>query len=279
MHTVVRSRFYTHATLALAMFVIAAFLKTLLPAFPRRPAPAETPAAHTRSGVHGMAAAFVAQVRLIAAHRVDLHRKFGLAGVLLAAVVFVVGVVTALQTAAEPVCGPRGVPSAVPHHSTDQHHAVRLAGWREHRATPPGVLAQTADAAGDDRGAWARGHPFRELAGPATAWPPAPVVVATVFVGWCLLADWRRYRVVHPLFLVGGLVLILSSAVSRIAAVNADCGSRSESGWWAWSRKRRGGSRNSGSLPRPCIHRPGRGRPPSASPYRHPRPMSGIRGR
>jgi len=44
----------------------------------------------------------VVQTRLIAAHRVDLHMKLGLAGVALAACMVVLGVLTAFHTAAIP---------------------------------------------------------------------------------------------------------------------------------------------------------------------------------
>ena len=46
---------------------------------------------------------FVVQARLVAAHRVDLHRRLGIAGAAVAALVFVVGIWTAISAAARGV--------------------------------------------------------------------------------------------------------------------------------------------------------------------------------
>ena len=36
------------------------------------------------------------------------------------------------------------------------------------------------------------------------------VGVTALFVAWCLIADWRKNRILHPVFVIGGLGLILS---------------------------------------------------------------------
>jgi hypothetical protein len=45
--------------------------------------------------------------------------------------------------------------------------------------------------------------------------------VVAVFIAWCLIADWRKHRVVHPVFVIGGLGLLLSWP-SRMALVNSE---------------------------------------------------------
>jgi hypothetical protein len=35
------------------------------------------------------------------------------------------------------------------------------------------------------------------------------IVVASL-LAWCLVHDWRRHHIVHPVFAIGGLVLLLS---------------------------------------------------------------------
>jgi hypothetical protein len=33
-------------------------------------------------------------------------------------------------------------------------------------------------------------------------------VMPALFIAWCLAADWRRYRRLHPVFAVGGLLIM-----------------------------------------------------------------------
>ena len=51
---------------------------------------------------------FVTQAGLVAAHRVDLHRKLGIASAVFAGVVFVVGVLSVFQTAISNHVSPSG---------------------------------------------------------------------------------------------------------------------------------------------------------------------------
>ena len=36
------------------------------------------------------------------------------------------------------------------------------------------------------------------------------MAVVAVFVVWCLVTDWVRHRTLHPIYLVGGTLLVLS---------------------------------------------------------------------
>lgn len=92
-------RFYTWAAIAAALIVFAGFARSyyLKGAFG---SPALAPLVH----LHGVVmtlwfALFVVQVRLIAARRTDLHRRLGVFGAALAALIVVVGVTTAINAA------------------------------------------------------------------------------------------------------------------------------------------------------------------------------------
>lgn len=92
-------RFSTWAAIATALIVFIGFARTyyLKGVFGTPPLPGLV-------HLHGIVmtlwfALFVVQVRLIAAHRTDLHRRVGVVGALLAVLVLVVGVTTAIFAA------------------------------------------------------------------------------------------------------------------------------------------------------------------------------------
>lgn len=96
--------FYTGIALALAAVVFVGFARSffLRPLFPDHPAPAEP-----IFTVHGAAfaawiALLVTQARLIAARRIDLHRRVGTAGAVLAVLMVVLGVMGAVVAARRP---------------------------------------------------------------------------------------------------------------------------------------------------------------------------------
>jgi hypothetical protein len=93
------NHFYAWAAIAILLIVFAGFARTyyLKELF-------GTPALPGLLHVHGLVmtlwfALFLTQVSLIAAGRTDLHRRVGVAGALLAALVVVVGVTTAITAA------------------------------------------------------------------------------------------------------------------------------------------------------------------------------------
>ena len=211
MAAIVRSRFYAHAALALALFILAAFLRTFYLRFL-----SDLPPLSVLMQWHGLlftawVLLFVAQARLIAAQRVDLHMKFGIAGAVLAAVVFAVGVVTALQTGALPGLRPSGRTGA-------QFVIIPLTSI---------VLFGALVGAGIALRRRAQLHKRLMLLGMIAVLGPAiarfvslldqrkhviyfQVGVTALFVAWCLIADWRKNRILHPVFVIGGLGLILS---------------------------------------------------------------------
>lgn len=48
-----------------------------------------------------------------------------------------------------------------------------------------------------------------------------PVVTAG-FVAWCMIHDWRRHGIVHPVYLVGGAVIVALWPM-RLAIARSDC--------------------------------------------------------
>ena len=206
-------RFFSGYALALLATVLIGFAQTyylrpLLPA-PARPLHSLSPLIHVHGVLFtGWMLLLVAQTRLIAARRADLHRRAGVAGALLAVAMVVVGVLAAL-------------------------HAV-LRG-----STPPGseprrfLVVPFADitlfALFVAAALWARRDPQTHkrlivlanlaLMPPALArWlilyfgfgPPLLFAVSTLFLVPLVIWDLTRWKRLHPVTLWGGLLLVLS---------------------------------------------------------------------
>jgi hypothetical protein len=156
-------------------------------------------------------ALFLAQVGLVAAHRVDLHRKLGIASAIFAGVVVAVGVLSVFQTAISNHVSPSGL--APPQFSIVGFTSIGLFAvfiglglvlrrrpGLHRRFMILGFIASISPAS-------ARVlrlldlQPHRDLLIP---------LCAALFVAACLVHDWRRYRVVHPAYVIGGLVIIAS---------------------------------------------------------------------
>lgn len=223
MATVVRSRFFPLIALALAAVIVAGFTRTYyLRAF------FEVPPISTLVHLHGIVFSawlvlFVVQTRLIARQNYRLHMKVGIAGAVLAALVVVVGVVTALVGAHDTV---RIRPMGFSGHQflifplsgivffavcvaagislrkrADLHKRLMILGMVAVLGPPVARLIRLAGG----------GEHF-------LAWQTA---VTAAFVAWALLHDWFRNRMVHPVFAIGGLVLVLAWP-ARYAIASSD---------------------------------------------------------
>jgi hypothetical protein len=174
MSAVLRPRFYLLVTFALAAFVVVGFSK-------------------------------------MAAHRVDLHRKLGIASAIFAAVVFVVGVLSALETAISGHVSPSGLKPAqfsiIPFTSIGLFGAFIALGVAFRRK--PGLHRRFMILG------------FIATLSPATArilrlldlQPYRDALIplcAALFITACLVHDWRKHRVVHPVYWIGGLVILAS---------------------------------------------------------------------
>jgi hypothetical protein len=211
MATAVRNRFFLTIAVSLAILIVAGFSRTyyLRTLFELPPLP---PLLH----LHGIMftawlVVFVVQARLIAAHNVRTHMKLGVAGAVLAGGVVIVGTAAAIATLQSSRVYPMGLSAAqflpVPL-STIALFGTFVALALVLRRRPAihkrlMVLAMIA----------VLGPPTARLIALAHAGPHFLAIQMTVtgaFLLWCLLDDWIRHRMVHPVFAIGGALLLVS---------------------------------------------------------------------
>lgn len=212
-------RFYGLAALAAALIAFAGFARTyyLKDVF-------GSPQLPGLVHLHGIVMTawivlFAVQAGLVAARRVDLHRKLGIAGAALAALVVIVGVATAIEAARRGVSP--GPPPLV-------FLAIPLGG-----VLVFGLLVGAA-IANRRRGDW---HKRLMLVGALSILTPAiariPVdalhaggiiaffAITDLLVIACVAWDAARNRRLHPAFAWGGLFLVLSQAGTLAVAQSA----------------------------------------------------------
>jgi len=211
MSAVVRPAFYRHMAIALSLFVIIGFSRTYYLRFLTDLPPLET-LVHWHSLIFSAwLLVFIAQTRLVAAQRVDLHMKLGIVAVVLAVAVVAFSFATTAVKATVPRIHPSGL-------------------------TPPqftivGIMSLVLFA-----GFLALGVAFRKRAAyhkrfmvlamigvltPAASrivtqsglrehWTYLVPIFPALFVASCLAYDWRKSRIVHPVYAIGGAALIAS---------------------------------------------------------------------
>ena len=211
MATVVRNRFYAVFAIALAVFVFVAFARTY---YLRHwfDVPPITVLLHIHSIVFtAWVVLFVIQTRLIAAQNYRTHMQLGIAGVIIAALVVIFGFATAIASASAPRMRPMGM-------NSQQFVLVPLVAISSFAifVTAAVTLRKRADF-----------HKrLMTLAMIAILGPPVariifvtntgayfPVIQFSVHaacLAWCLIADWRKDRIVHPVYSIGGGLLLLS---------------------------------------------------------------------
>lgn len=149
------------------------------------------------------------QARLIAAHRVDLHKRFGIAGAVLGYTMFFVGVATAVQSAAlgrQPTDAPPLVFMSVPFGTITVFAILltaalamrRRADWHK-RLMLLTTISLIIPAA-------ARLSSY--FTGRNT--PAIGIVVTIGLIAWCCIEDRRRIGRIHPAYKIAGSLLILS---------------------------------------------------------------------
>ncbi|HTJ84172.1 MAG TPA: hypothetical protein VL400_20775 [Polyangiaceae bacterium] len=170
-------------------------------------APPLSPLLHVHAAVFSAwLALLLGQTSLVAAHRVDLHRRLGMVGAALAATMIPLGIMTAID-AARRGSGPPGVEPAF------------------FLIFPLGTIVMFGAFVG--AALWKRRNPechrrFMLLATitlmtPALArWPfvaqrPLPALaLTTLFVVAAAIHDWRTRGRVHPIYVRGGLIILVS---------------------------------------------------------------------
>lgn len=200
-----------HTSMAVAFLITAVagfgptyFLKGLYPT------PALTPLLHVHGAVFtSWLVLLIVQSGLVAAHRVDLHRGLGIAGGVLAAIMIPLGIMTAVEAARRGAATPGLTPLAF-------------------MVFPVGAVAMFAGFIGV--ALWKRRQPELHrrliLLGTVSIMTPAiarlpfagrsPVlalVLSLLFVVAGMIHDWKTRGRVHPLYIWGGLIVLLSGPV------------------------------------------------------------------
>ena len=211
MAAVTRPRFYVLIAFALAAFTSIGFSRTyyLRPFF-------DLPPMTLLVHLHGLVftawlALFVVQTRFVAANRVDLHMKLGIAGVVLAGLIVLTSLATLTAGSAVPRVRPSGLTPAqftiVPLTTTLLFAAFVTLGvaWRRRPALHKRfmVLAMISVLSPPtSRILTMLG--LREISGYLI---PLGFVL---FITWCLVHDWRKHRIVHPVYIISGVVILAS---------------------------------------------------------------------
>jgi uncharacterized membrane protein YozB (DUF420 family) len=162
---------------------------------------------------------FLGQTSLVSAGRTDLHRRLGIAGIVVATLFVVVGYFTAITAARNGVTPPGGPPPlgflAVPLGTLLSFAILAAVGisQRRHRDTHKRLMLLATIAMITP--AFAR---FRWF-GPGG--PPVAIGGTCLLVVACLVYDRSTRGCVHPAFLWGGVLLMLSLP-ARFALTQSD---------------------------------------------------------
>jgi hypothetical protein len=211
MAAVIRPRFYPAIALVLALIVFAGFARTLYLRYWF-----QVPPIDLSTLLHGIVFTawmllFVVQTRLIAANNVRAHMKLGMTGLVLAALVFALGMVTVVLSASAARPRPMGMPS---------HQFVFVPFfllWAFAGLVTSAALLRRRPQV----------HKRLMMLAMITVLPPATArlilllgvtsqflflqtAFTAVFVIACVAYDWFKYRLLHPVYVIGGTLLVLS---------------------------------------------------------------------
>jgi hypothetical protein len=214
---IARYRFHAAAVTALAAVLFAGFAKTFyFRIF------LDSPPLAQAAQLHGIiATVWVAlhytQARLVAAHRVDLHRRLGIFGAFVAALLAVQAISMAIDNAAAGH-GPAGRDPlqflSVPIGTTTMFtlfvgSALALRRQREWHKRLMLLATMTLLVPAMGR---LDAQVMQPLGLPRLVLAPA---VTFAFVAWAWVNDWRRIGRVHPAYIVGGIALLVSIPLRR----------------------------------------------------------------
>jgi hypothetical protein len=212
MAAIVRPRFYPVFALVLGLVVFVAFARTL---YLRHWF--TVPPVDVATIIHGIVFTawmilFIVQTRLIAAHNVRAHMRLGIAGVGLAALVFVFGLITVVASASASRPRPMGMASyqfvfvpffiivtfaclvtaAVLLRRHPQFHK-RLMTLAMITVLPP-----------------ATARLINLFLGPSEHFLVLQTSFTAAFVICCVVYDWFKNHLFHPVYAIGGGLLVLS---------------------------------------------------------------------
>jgi len=219
MAAMVRNRFYVVIAMVLAALVFAGFARTFyLRAW------FDVPPITMLLRLHSIAftawfVLFVIQTRLIAAQSYRTHMQLGIAGVVLAVIVTILGFATAILSADAPRVRPLGM-------NSQQFVLVPLVGITLFAIFVSAAIAFRRRADFHKR--------FMILAMISVLGPPVARLIAVTqsseyfgaiqmgvvvaFLLWCLVSDWVKYRIVHTVYAIGGSILLISLPVRFLIA-------------------------------------------------------------
>jgi hypothetical protein len=209
MSAVIRPAFYRHIAIALSLFVIIGFSRTYYLRFLTDLPPLDT-LVHLHSLVFSAwLLVFIAQTRLVAARRVDLHMKLGVAALALAVLVVVLSFATTAVKATIPRIHPSGL-------TPPQFTIVGIASlvlfvvflalgfaFRRRAAYHKRFMVLSMIAVLTP----AASRIVMQL-GLREHWTYLVPIIPALFVLLCLAYDWRKERMVHPVYAIGGAALI-----------------------------------------------------------------------
>ena len=214
MAAVVRNRFYAAFAIAIAVFTFVAFARTY---YLRHwfDVPPITVLLHIHSVVFtAWVVLFVIQTRLIAAQNYRTHMQLGIAGIAVAALVVIFGYATAIVSAGAPRVRPMGM-------NSQQFVIVPLVAITFFAVFVTAAVAMRKRADFHKR--------LMTLAMIAVLGPPIARIIAITGMGqyfaaiqiavpalalaWCVISDWRKYRIVHPVYSIGGAILLISMPI------------------------------------------------------------------
>jgi hypothetical protein len=218
MAAIVRSRFPMLFVSVAAVAIVIGFARTFYLRF-LFDLPPMTLLVHLHGAIFtAWFALVIVQVRFVAKHRVDLHRVLGLAGIALAVLVIASTLATLFASTTIERVRPDGLTSAqatISGFTSTLLFSVLLGLGIAYRRRPSlhrrFMLLSLVPilTPGMNR--------LLTLVGLNDMRPILTPLIAAAFVVWCLIHDWRKYRVVHPVYAVGGLLVVLSWPAKTLA--------------------------------------------------------------
>jgi hypothetical protein len=223
------NRFFSGMAVAILLAIVVGFARTyFLRDLLSAPTPAPlglTPLIHWHGLLFtGWVFLFLVQARLVAAKRIDIHRRLGMAAAVLAALMVGIGTLVAIQAVVRGV-GPFGMDPRgfliVPLFALGLFAVFVVAGIRARRDPQRHkrlMLLATIALLPPAIARWVLPLGFA---------PPVVLVVATLFLVPLVIWDLKTRRRLHPVTLWGGLLLVVSGPL-RLALAHTE-------GWLAIS--------------------------------------------
>jgi len=222
MAAVVRNRFYATFAVALATFTFVAFARTYYLRY-WFDVPPTTVLLHFHSiAFTAWLVLFVIQTRLISKGNYRAHMQLGIAGIFLAALIVILGFTTAVVSAGVDRPRPMGM-------NSQQFSLIPLVAITFFAILVAAAVVLRKRAEFHKR---LMTLAMISVLGPPTARlvflthnnayiGPIQFGVTAAFLAWCLVSDWRKYRIVHPIYSIGGAILLVSLPVRFAVAQTA----------------------------------------------------------